>query len=79
MFLFPFLNCIENCNQKDLLGILPTLHHELYSLLIKILIDYAAYKLSSKLSQKILKDFCLAAVEALKIQYGREYGFANEK
>ena len=25
---FPFLNCIENCNQKDLLGILPTLCHD---------------------------------------------------
>ena len=33
---------------------------------------------NSKLSQKILEDFCLAAVEAIKTQYGREYGFANE-
>ena len=33
---------------------------------------------NSKLSQKILEDFCVAAVEAIKTQYGREYGFANE-
>ena len=26
---YPFLNCIENCNQKDLLDILPTLYHDL--------------------------------------------------
>ena len=32
----------------------------------------------SKLSQKILENFCLAAVLALKTQYGQEYRFANE-
>ena len=26
---YPFLNCIENCNQKDLLDIQPTLYHDL--------------------------------------------------
>ena len=26
---FPFLNCIENCNRKDLLEILPILYHDL--------------------------------------------------
>ena len=28
---FPFLNCIENCNQEDLLDILLTLYHDLIS------------------------------------------------
>ena len=32
----------------------------------------------SKLSWKILEDFCLAAVEAIKSHYGQEYGFGNE-
>ena len=32
----------------------------------------------SKLSRKILEDFCLAAVEVIKSHYGREYGFGNE-
>ena len=74
---FQFLSCIENCNQKDLLAIPPTLYHDLINNSIDTL---SKYKLTmqqiniqephSKLSQKILKDFCLAAAEAVKIQCG---------
>ena len=32
----------------------------------------------SKLSQKILEDFCLAAPKVIKTQCGQEYGFVNE-
>ena len=74
---FQFLNCIENCNQKDLLAIPPTLYHDLINNSIDTL---SKYKLTmqqiniqepdSKLSQKILKDFCLAAAEAIKTQCG---------
>ena len=74
---FQFLNCIENCHQKDLLAIPPTLYYDLINNSIDTL---SKYKLTmqqiniqephSKLSQKILKDFCLAAAEAVKIQCG---------
>ena len=82
---FSFLNCIENCNQKDLLNILPTLYH---AFITNSTGPLSKYKMTmqhtnieetdSKLSSKILEDFCLAAGEAIKIQCGREYGFANE-
>ena len=73
---FPFLNCIENCNQKNLLGILPTLYH----LINNSASSLSKYKLTmqhinieepeSKLIRKILEDFCLAAAEVIKTQCG---------
>ena len=79
---FPFLNCIENCNQKD---ILPNLFHDLINNSTDTLSKYKltmehinTQKPGSKLSQKIFEDFFLAAVEVIKTQCGREYRFANE-
>ena len=74
---FPFLNCIENCNQKDLLEILPILYHDLIN---NCTGSFSKYKLTrqhinipepdSKLSRKILEHVCLAAAEAIKTQSG---------
>ena len=82
---FPFLNCIENCNQNDLLEILPTLYHDLIN---NSTGSFLKYKLTrqniniqepdSKLSRKILEDVCLATAVAIKTQCSREYEFANE-
>ena len=79
---FSFLNCIENCNQKD---ILPNLFHDLINNSTDTLSKYKltmehinTQKPGSKLSQKIFEDFFLAAVEVIKTQCGREYRFVNE-
>ena len=58
---FSFLNCFENCNQKDLLDILPNLYHDLINNSTDTLSKYKLTKQhlntqepDSKLSQKML-------------------------
>ena len=67
------------------MDILPTLYHDLINNSTGSL---SKYKLTmqqiniqerdSKLSQKVLVDYFLAALAAIKSHYGREYGFGNE-
>ena len=62
------MNCIENYNKNDLLDILPTLYHDLVNNSTETLLEYELttrtlniQEQDSKLRQKTLANFCLAA------------------
>lgn len=62
------MNCTENYNKNDLLDILPTLYHDLVNNSTETLSEYELtirpiniQEPDSKLCQKTLANFCLAA------------------
>ena len=81
---FPFLNMVEKCSQSDLVGILPTLYNELCQGNLLTLQEYVVnmrgvivQKPDDELSSYILGKMCEAAADGIKLQCGREYGFAD--
>ena len=81
---FPFLNMVEKCSQSDLVGILPTLYNELCQGNLLTLQEYVVnmrgvivQKPDDELSSYILGKMCKAAADGIKLQCGREYGFAD--
>ena len=83
---FPFLNCVEVSSQKELLDILPTLHKDLLNCkvdtLSKFVVSIRGLRnpiLSSDTAEMIVREMCVAAAEAIKLQCGREYGFSDGK
>ena len=81
---FPFLNCIETSNQADLLLLLPQLYIDLSNKNIDTLQRFIISihgmptpTLSDNLSKKIIDMMCVSAAAAVKLQCGREYGFAE--
>ena len=79
---FPFLLCMERSSQTELLKILPSLYNDL---LLKKVDTLKAFQLDiqrinikepSELGLQIT-NMCLSAAEAIKLQCGREYGFAD--
>ena len=82
---FPFLNCIEGSSQSDLLKILPNLYKDLLEKRTDTLSDFIVQihgmptpTLTTDLSKEVCDMMCLSAAEAIKLQCGREYGFADE-
>ena len=82
---FPFLNCIENSTQSDLLNLLPALHTELKATKITTLQKFIVSihgipnpTLTSEISQTIVNEMCISAAAAIKLQCAREYGFSDE-
>ena len=80
---FPFLLCMERSSQTELLKILPSLYNDL---LLKKVDTLKAFQLDiqrinikepSELGLQIINDMCLSAAEAVKLQCGREYRFAD--
>ncbi|XP_066936520.1 uncharacterized protein [Clytia hemisphaerica] len=82
---FPFLNCIENSSQDDLLNILPQLHKELLQQKTDTLKQFIVSihgmsepLMSNDLEKQIIGRMCLSAAGAVHRQCGREYGFSSE-
>ena len=80
----PLLNCVEVCGQEELLTILPQLYLDLsegnMNTLDKYTVTYKHVPVSTDLSNlelRILLFMCQHAAESLKLQCGREYGFAD--
>ena len=82
---FPFLNSIETSSQTDLLVQLPALYKDLNNnksvdTLKKFVVSIHGMStptLSSDLSKKIVDKMCISAAATVKLQCGREYGFAD--
>ena len=82
---FPFLNCIECSSQSDLLKILPSLYKSLLEKRTDTLSEFVVQihgmpipTLTTELAKEVCGMMCLSAAEAIKLQCGREYGFADE-
>ena len=81
---FPFLDCIENSSQGELLIILPQLYNDLQNKKTDTLKDFIVNihgvsipQPTSDLAKKIIDMMCEAAAEGIKLQCGREYGFSE--
>ena len=82
----PLLNCVETSSQKDLLQILPALYHDLTKgnlhTVDKYCVSYKHLPVAepdSESVKEVLYLMCVDAAYALKLQYGREYEFADEQ
>ena len=82
---FPFLNCIECSSQSDLLKILPKLYRSLLDKKMDVLSNFVVRihgmplpALTTDLSKEICQLMCVSAAKAVKLQCGREYGFADQ-
>lgn len=86
----PFLNCVEQCNQNDLVNILPELHKELLSLkyknqsLLKYKVPWKHVKMEnqelvSDLEIFIMNKMCTSAAAGLELQCSREYWNPSDK
>ena len=82
---FPFLNCVEQSEQDDLVEILPKLHTDLLNCNTETLkefrVDIHGFTkptLSSETSEEIVKSMCISAADAILVLCGREYGFSDE-
>lgn len=82
---FPFLNCVEGSSQEELLDIFPKLYKDLLEHNVDTLNKFVVSihgmqtpKLPSDTAKMIVKEMCVAAAEAIKLQCGREYGFSDE-
>ena len=78
----PYLNCVERCNQNDLLAILPTLFQDLKNGKLDTLDEYAVkwthmnmqmMPPTTDLDNYILREMALKASEGVEMQCGREY------
>ena len=83
--ILPLLNFVETSSQKDLLQILPSLYRDLtdnnmhtpdkYHVFYKYL---PAVEPDCELVKEILYLMCMDAAYVVKLQCGREYGFADD-
>ena len=83
---FPFLNCIEQSSQAEILVILPKLYSDLKDNKVDTLKNFVVNIpglnppiLSSNLGTEIIQQMCNGAADAVQLQCGREYGFSNDK
>ena len=82
---FPFLNCVEVSTQEELVDIIPRLHNDLLKAKTNTLEKYIMKmrripipELSTSTAKTIVDQMCFSAVESIKRQCGREYGFADK-
>ena len=82
---FPFLNCVEQASQDDLLVVLPRLYNDLLQCKTSTLEKYRVSihgftnpTLSTDTAKEIVKKMCVPAAASIKLQCGREYGFSDE-
>lgn len=82
----PLLNCVEVCDQEQLLIILPKLYDDLTKSNMDTLKEYIViYKHlqikepDSDLENQVIKRMCIDAAEGIKLQCGREYGFSDKE
>ena len=74
---------MERSSQTELLKILPSLYNDLLLKKVDTLkafqfdIQRINIKEPSELGLQIINDMCRSAAEAIKLQCGREYGFAD--
>ena len=80
----PLLNCVEVCDQSKLLQILPKLYYDLKELrtdtLEEFIVVYKHVPVEEpviELGKEIINMMCLDAAAGIKLQCGREYGFAD--
>ena len=80
----PFLNCVERCNQNQLVEILPTLHSDLKNKTLKspslqpyhvpwTHVDMDKQKPETELDKFILDEMCVKAAKGVELQCSREY------
>ena len=80
----PFLNCVERCNQTQLVDLLPQLHADLKARKFQntILLEFHVpwknvamhqQKLESDLENYLIRDMCSSAAKGLELQCSREY------
>lgn len=80
---FPFLNCMEKSQQKDLLIILPALYQDLTLKKVDTLKEFqvSIHGITipelSELGINLIGEMCVEAAAAVKLQCGREYGFTD--
>ena len=80
----PLLNCVEVCEQEELLKILPQLYQDLsvgnMDTLDQYLVKYKHVPVRTDLTElenKLLLLMCKHAAKSIKLQCGREYGFSD--
>ena len=80
-----FLNCVEVCDQLQLLQIIPALYHDLCEMKVDTLENYTViYKhlniqeTDTTLGKEVLNLMCKDAAVGIKLQCGREYSFSCE-
>ena len=83
---FPFLNCVEVSSQDELLDIFPELCKDLLECKVGTLDKFVVSihgvstpKLSTDAAKAIMREMCVPAAEAIKLQCGREYGFSDQR
>ena len=79
--ILPLLNFVETSSQKNLLQILPSLYHDLTENNMHTPDKchvFSAAEPDCKLVKEILYLMCVDAAYAVKLQCGREYGFADD-
>ena len=80
----PFLNCVERCDQNQLVEILPILHNDLENKILRspslepyhvpwTHVDMEKQKPSTEHDKFILDDMCTNAAKEVKLQCSREY------
>ena len=77
---FPLLYCVEISTQSELCAVLPKLYEDLLvgdtDTLSRYVVQrhqYQVKELNSELEKLLLKKFCTAAAQVVKLQCGREY------
>ena len=80
----PLLNCVEICSQKELIPIFQNLYRYLCNNDMSTLDYYRVHyrhlqypKISTDLEKKNLDRMCQHAAATIKLQCGREFGFAD--
>ena len=79
-----FLNCVERCDQNQLVEILPILHNDLENKILRspslepyhvpwTHVDMEKQKPTTELDKFILDDMCTNAAKGVKLQCSREY------
>ena len=80
----PFLNCVERCNQNQLIEIIPSLHSDLENKILRSTslepyhvpwkhVDMDKQKPVTNLDKFILDEMCLKAAAGIELQCSREY------
>ena len=86
----PFLNFVEQCDQNEMVQVLPKLHRELSDLKYKnksletyrvkwTHVQMNKQELESDLEQLIIKEMCTSAAEGLELQCSKEYWASGDQ